>query len=467
MHLHVFRLDLIGYHVWRQTQTQTVINNFYKEDNNILHPRINDRADTNRIFKMEFPVMQWLFALFYKIFGNYIIISRILTFLIGIGSVFGMFFLCNAIFKNRILAVIAAWTFNFSPVFYYYTVNPLPDNFALFCGIWSGVFLFQYKNNERIVYILLSALLLGLATLTKLPFVLYSVAFFVFGIILLKNDSNKYKQVLLVYSLYLVTLLPAFIWYIQVVPGWGGNGIVRGILGNKETFATLFDILQFTVVSTLPELLINYGSVLFFIAGGYFLLKRKAFNNSYFPIFLLWGCAIVFYFLFEMNMIGKVHDYYLFPFLPLIFILVAYGCYHLLRGKQRFLQYLSFFALLLLPVTAFLRADARWNTEDPGFNATYYKYKDQLRLLTPQNAYCIVGNDDSHYILLYYIDRKGWAFDNNGLNEERLSYYISKGACYLFTDSPIDNDPSIKKHLGDKIFDKETLRVYKLQADLK
>ena len=49
MHFHVFKLDLIGYHVWRQTQTQSNVENFYNEDFNILNPRINSRGDGNGI----------------------------------------------------------------------------------------------------------------------------------------------------------------------------------------------------------------------------------------------------------------------------------------------------------------------------------------------------------------------------------------------------------------------------------
>ena len=90
MHLHIFNRELMGYHIWRQAQTQTVINNFYREDMNILHPRGNDGAGGDRLLRMEFPVMQWIFACFFKVFGNHIIISRLLSFIIGIGSVFGI-----------------------------------------------------------------------------------------------------------------------------------------------------------------------------------------------------------------------------------------------------------------------------------------------------------------------------------------------------------------------------------------
>ena len=44
MHWRVFQTDLVGVHVWRQVQTQTVIVNFYEEDFNILNPRLDPRG---------------------------------------------------------------------------------------------------------------------------------------------------------------------------------------------------------------------------------------------------------------------------------------------------------------------------------------------------------------------------------------------------------------------------------------
>ena len=98
MHWHVFTRDLVGVHVWRQTQTQTVIDNFYKEDNNIMNPKCHENPETDRVVRMEFPVMQWLFAQVYRVLGPHIAISRVLSFIIGMGSVFGIFFFITQYF---------------------------------------------------------------------------------------------------------------------------------------------------------------------------------------------------------------------------------------------------------------------------------------------------------------------------------------------------------------------------------
>lgn len=461
MHAHMLHRDLIGIHVWRQTQTQTVIEHFYREDFNILNPRINDKADTDRIFRMEFPIMQWLFACFYRLFGDHIIISRLLTFLLGTCSVMGMFRLIRHLFDRTDIALAGAWAFSFSPVFYYYTVNPLPDNFALMCGIWSLALWWQYLREGHLRQLFLAALMLGLATLSKLPFIIYGTAPLLYVIMqLVQKERRNLLPVVLIFG---AALLPAAAWYAWVIPGWQGNGVTSGMLDNHISWAETLDIVHHNLISTLPELLVNYGAFLFFLAGIYYGWANRNRDRLSFRLLLATVLIVCLYFVFEMNMIAKVHDYYLFPFLPFLFIVVAYGAVQLLESRRKWLRYLSVLCLAVLPLTAFLRIDSRWSTKEPGFNPAYYQYKETLRQIIPASALCISGNDDSHFITLYYLQRKGWSFDHDNLSSQALDFYISKGAAYLCTDSDIDKDPVIQSRLSAKIFEQGTLRVYQLK----
>ena len=162
-------------------------------------------------------------------------------------------------------------------------------------------------------------------------------------------------------------------------------------------------------------------------------------------------------------MIGYVHDYYLFPFLPPIFLLVAFGAYHLYLINKPKMKYVVIFILLILPVTAYLRADTRWNPKSPGFNVDFYNYKDELRNLVPSNSMCIVGKDFSGVIYLYYIDKKGWTYDNPDLLKKYIGSCIEKGAEYIYMDNQVDTMTGVKEHLQEKIFDKGAIRVYKLK----
>ncbi len=462
LHYKNFSKDLVGIHVWRQTQTQSTINSFYKEDMNILHPRKNDRGNGNGIFRMEFPLEQWLVACTYKIFGQSILITRIWMFIIGLFSVLGMYRMLFFLFKNEFIAASGAWAFNFSPAFFYYTINPLPDNLALAFSIWGMYFFFKWCYKKETVLLLLSSLLLSAGALCKLPFILYFIVPFGYFLNARRYD-NPGKNILKNFLASFAFVVLPLCWYAIVISGWTGNGIVQGVLDNKASLSTILDYFLHNAISTLPELLLNYGSLLFFLAAFYFIVKHKAFKDKRFFLFAIWGLVITGYFAFEINMITTVHDYYLFPFYPLLFILVGYGIYYF-STLNKVARYVTFLLLLMLPVIASLRMRNAWNENTPGFNHDFLLYKNDLQKAVPDTALCIAGNDISHFIFLYYIDKKGWVFDNNNYDAEKLSKAIADGAAYLYSDTrKIDTAVSIQPFIEKLITQKGSVKVFQLK----
>ena len=451
-------------HVWRQTQTQSNINNFYEEDMNILNPRKNERENGDGIFRMEFPLMQWLVAAQYKVFGPHLIITRIFMFLLGIFAVLGMYSMLSALFKNPTLAAFGAWAFNFSPSFYYYTINPLPDLMSLAFGLWGLALFFRWRNNENRLLLFLSGVCLYIATLCKLPFIIFYAVPFAFFLQSIKRKNALKPAITNAFIVFSLAILP-IAWYLWVIPQWQGNMVVHGIFDNQEGANKLLDYIVGNLVSTLPELLLNYGAVPLFIAGSYFAIHRRVWQKPHFiPIALLTALAVAYY-LFEANAIALHHDYYLFPFYPILFIIVGYGAYQLFNARPIFLRGASIFFMLVLPITCYIRMHKKWNPESPGFNKDLLTYKTELRNVVPQDALVVVGNDVSHYIFLYYVNRKGWAFDNDYLTDEMLAMTISKGATYLFTDSErVANHVDLQPFFKERIAVIGSIQVVKLQA---
>lgn len=464
MHYEHLNKDLVSIHVWRQTQTQSTINNFYEEDMNIFRPTRNDRGNTDGLFRMEFPLMQWSVAALYKVFGKEIIITRVYMLIVGFMSVIGLYFLLFSLFGNTTLAVMGAWAFNFSPSFYYYTINPLPDNLALSCAIWGMGLFFHWHKNQNKTYLIISGLLFGLAALCKLPFIIY-FSIPASYILMSWKTYNIKKLVSISFQAFVFALLP-ILWYLTVIPQWHGNVIVTGFFGHSTSITQLLDYYQHNLISTMPELLLNYGALLFFLAGFYFLVKRKAFKNSSFiPILSLSIAALAYYF-YEAVAIEKVHDYYLFPFYPLLFILVGYGAFHLFHSTTKAYRYFYIFLLAILPITCYLRMHERWDTESPGFNPDLFTYKQELRDAVPNDALVVAGNDHSRFIFFYYIDKKGWGFQDEQLSGEELSHMIQNGAKYLYSDSRlIDENADIQPFLEELIQENGSIKVFKLKKD--
>jgi 4-amino-4-deoxy-L-arabinose transferase-like glycosyltransferase len=462
MHLHVFGRDLVGVHVWRQTQTQINIENFAFSDFNIFHPKSYSLHQPGFLALYEFPLMQWCFACFYKVFGDHVIISRLLTFLIGLLSLAGIHRLLKVLFTNPTAAIAGTWAFCFSPVFYYYIVNPLPDNFALCMSIWSLAYFFGFLRSKKKKGMLLSFLFLAIAVLCKLPFILYGIPWLVYFLMQLKK---KTAFTLLYGACLLLFMLPAAVWYIKVIPTWVSNGVVTGIAGSKNASASeLLEILAGNVFSTLPEMLINYGSCAFFCIALVQVFRRRLYRTQKGVYLACLGIGLILYFVFEMNMIGTVHDYYLFPFLPVLFILVAYGYDLLLASQKKLLRIFSLISLAILPLTAFLRINDRWNLDNPGFNKDLLTFKSELRKAVPDNAFCISGNDPSAHIWPYYLHKKCWSFSDDRLDESIFNYYCSQGAQYLISDSrQVESLPFVKARIAGLVMERNSIRIYELK----
>ncbi|MFK8005703.1 MAG: ArnT family glycosyltransferase [Saprospiraceae bacterium] len=463
LHWKVLNLDLVSIHVWRQTQTQNTIQSFYEEDFNLLNPRRNNRGSSDGILRMEFPIMQWIFAGFFKTLGNHLIISRLLSLLIGFLSILGIYFLSKEIFKSEIAGLLSAWFFNFSPSFFYHTVNPMPDNLAMCFAIWGLVFFFLFGKKLSVSNLIWSGIFLSLAALTKLPFILFVSVPFVYHFLFQKKINSKNTHFAF-FSIYILQLLP-LAWYVWVIPTWKGNEVAKGMFINQESFSDLFAIISGNLISTLPELLLNYAAVPLFLFGIFQLFKLKIYQKKLFPVFGILLLGLIAYFLFEMNLIGLIHDYYLFPFLPLLFLMVGFGGFQLWKSNRQWAKNLVLVAILIAPLTAHLRIASRWNLDDVGFNKDFLTYKNDLQNAIPDDALCVIGNDVSGHILSYYIHKKGWIFKNDNLTKGILEHYILDGATYLYSDSDIVNSSNdILELIDSTISKKGSIHIYKLKS---
>ena len=334
---------------------------------------------------------------------------------------------------------------------------------ALIASVWGLVLFFKWKKTKSNWVLFSSSLLFSLAALTKLPFIIF---FIVPGVYILKNYVFKkdIKSTFILGLLAIGSSIMPFIWYAIVISEWNGNMVIRGILDNEDSFETLISYILHHLFSSMPEFFINYAALPLFLVGVYFFFKKKGYKNPHFSLLLSLFIVILLYFLFELNAIGKVHDYYLFPTIPILFVIVSYGGYHLLQSKKRWVKTFTVICLITLPLTCYLRTKNSWNTENPGFNADLYRFRNELRLLIPKDELVVAGNDFTTSIFLYYIKRKGWTFDKDQLYNDNLENYINQGAKYLYTDSEAvikTNSNLIKQKIGQF----GSIQVFELQAN--
>ncbi|HOZ86699.1 MAG TPA: glycosyltransferase family 39 protein [Bacteroidia bacterium] len=455
LHFRVFSFDVIGYHAWRQSQTQTVIYNFTFSDTNILHPQKFDLSTGSSDLLYEFPLYQWCIAQVNNVLGYSVMHTRVITFIIFIFLLLGFYRLLIK-FVSIEVALVSNALLCFSPLLYYYCVNPLPDILALTCAVWALNFFMAFVSSAKSFHFLLFGLFLMASALVKLPFIIFGSPFLLY---IYRAYKDGYIQKVFSKTLLLLFLMvPVALWYTMAIPTWRDKGVVVGLSHNNKTLLHLLDCFQFNLISSVPELLTNYASCIFLVVGMVLFFKNKQLKkkHGYFVVLFIAASA---YFLFELNMIEKAHDYYLMPFIPLIFLVVALGVKHLYTsGKYR---RLVFFVACVVPLTAWLRIDQRWNPDSPGFVTDYLTEQSALQSLIPRDEKCIIDADDSHFIALYYLKRQGYSLFDKEINPLVLKDRYSKGARFLVTENLSLNLNDYPEFDFETLYSKK-LKIYKL-----
>jgi hypothetical protein len=288
----------------------------------------------------------------------------------------------------------------------------------------------------------------SLAALVKLPYILFA------GVLIPEIYSPKgeiSRRSVFLSTIFLVALVPVYLWYKFAIPSWAGNPIVQGMTGNEKTIWELLDILWFTVISSVPELLTNYAAFPLLLMGLYFFMKdpKLRFPRGHFLAVLILFSG---YFLYEINLIEKTHEYYLMPFVPLIFLTVAFAVQRVSDTK---LKWLIVLAVCLVPLTAWLRINHRWDPAHPGFNTDYLVHQLNLQRNIPKDGICIVDSDPSSFICLYYLKRRGYSLKEKEISSEKVEELYNKGARYLISEDTLFDPSRYPKYKFELLFQNE------------
>ena len=473
LHGPVFLLDVQGYHNWRQAQTMWNVRNFVRYDNDITHPRVGHfNGSNNNLLRYEFPAMQWSIAQVQRVAGEHIWIARTMVWLIGAFGLLGFYLLLCALAFSPGIALAGTILLQFSPIFYFYTINILPDNLALAAGIWYLYFCFAFFRDRHLLQVLGVGTSLLLATLAKLPFAMFGIVGLVFSLRYIWAGSRVQWKVGAFAVAHLVFLLPAYEWYAMVMPGWKNNPVVYGIFANAADAATSWRILRAHATDIFPYGLLSpavWGVVVLGLYPG----QHAQSALSYRPY--VWALTfITFLFLaLQWNTIGIVHDYYLMPFLPWLYIVVTAGMYRLRQwaSKQnnwgRVASILLTASLLAAPLSAYLLRQHQWEVERSyGYDQLHdvYAHQAALQAVTDDDNLVIVLNDNATHLFTWLIRKRGYVFNSNALNPAWIDDMRRRGATHLYSNSRVvDQNPEVQARLDSLVLEAGEIQVYSLK----
>lgn len=460
LHNNIFDRDIIGPHSWRQSYTQQNIDCFYEEDNNILHPRTLGRRGGTGINPQEFPLLQWTIAQTYHVLGQSIRSTRILCFLFGLTAITGFFLLLKNLSLRRSTWYAGTVLFSFSPLLFYYMMNPLPDLLAFTCAVWSLFFYARAHKEQKMWLFISGTFFLSLATAAKLPYILFGgVPIGLFYLYI--RSKNKPGRNNLLWSAPL--MIPPLAWYAYTLPGMQNNATLGGIFNSIVEGDSILNAITGNLTYSLPVLFLGYAATPLFVCGIIAIARNgRKLLNEYLP-YTLCSILLVLYFLYESNLISTIHDYYMMPFLVPLFLIAAFGFQMLYQ-----LKWTKWIALALVVISPFVANDViqpRWNPGVTEYCHDLFQFRDELRAAVPDTAMVVMGNDLTMTVMPYYIHKKGWTYVDGELQRKDLESYMQSGATYLYTNSAVTlGDTAIRKLLKREVGVYGTIHIFELSA---
>lgn len=465
---HIFFLNLPpkGNHVWRQCHTSTVARNFAEESMNILKPRIDNRGKSDGVTGMQFPSFEYTVALMSKAFGGYHEgFNRVVAFLYFGMGIWYFYALLFFFFKNNTVAFCGTWAFTFSPILYYHSITALPDVVALSASI-AGLYYFLVWNERRKHYLLLLSLLFTtLAGMTKLQYL--AIGFPIAVLVISSFIRKKYAALdIILLILFGLTVVGASLaWYDYALYMIDVSGLKDFGISFKpaKSFMKALDILSKNVYTHFTEQLINIPNLIPFFMAMYWLLKGNLTNKDIRWMFVAWAAGLFAYHIIELHQMEE-HMYYMFPYLPGIFIVTAKGYEILLEKNKRLLVLLI---LISLPIIAFAGTFHNFLNENKSLPADFYipEQRQAIDDLIPNDALCIVGPDYSWTIYHYFTHTKGSTFRwPREFNERWLKKKIRKNSTYLIWDKRNPMPEFAKPYLAKRLnYNGTDLEIYQLK----
>lgn len=477
-------------HNWRQTDCASIALNYYKHGMHFFKPevmfQISDGGKSGYTVG-ECPILYYLIAILWKIFGYSDFLYRFTNFLIFLVGLFCLhrILLVNTI-KDAFWSVAVPLLVFISPVVVYYANNFITDTTSLSLIFIGWLFFIKYYNHKKNSNFLIAVLFFTIAGLIKVSS-LISV-FAILGIFFLKfmriGDSkmSSFFKLNLKKALPLILMFVCIIsWYVfshyynklhnaftsdgtpyfsaQTYPIW--NLSIRDIVEILHEIKNIWlpDYFHFSVFILFSSVFILF--VWFF----------KRINYTIKLISLLLFIGVCLFILMWFYAFGQ-HDYYIINLLifPLFLFIVFLN---FLKDEMplifnSFILKLCFIAFLIFNIHY-----AKHKLVDRyfGWQNEFPKYQD-VHTITPylrelgisENDKVISLPDPATCYTLYLMNQSGWSGTNFNYSNEQMKNYISLGAKFLIITNPdIKNRLELIPYLNNQIGQYGIVSIYRLQ----
>ncbi len=249
-----------GLHQWRQSDCLSLTYNYFHNGNNFFKPSIHNLAgDGSGRTATDFPLIYFLVAQLWKIFGAKEYLYRLVVMLIMFTGLAMLFKTAEQLLKDSIWAMLLVLVLFSSPTLVFYTNNFLMDIPALGLIFVAWYFVYKFLSTQRNINIYLALLFFLIAGLLKISALLSFIAFFIIYLydLLCKKDGSATKLFPRGKN-YLIPFLSVFFliafWYVyaHIYNQYNNKGyFLIGILPvwdvSEDTFARMMDAIRYHI----------------------------------------------------------------------------------------------------------------------------------------------------------------------------------------------------------------------------
>lgn len=411
---------------WRQSDVASIARNFLQNGFHFARPQIDWAGDQPGYVGTEFPLLPFIAALCYKVFGIHEWVTRIQAVVFFALSLSFFFLIVRQIF-GPVAALWALLFYSFAPLNIMASRCFIPDVPSLSLALIGLYFFVRWTEDRTSSAFFISAAALSLSILIKASSAVMAVPILYVAVSTVHNSRrNKERQFpkppgrsgdrpslsfgahrtpLQLAALAAIGILPAAVWYwhaYQIAQKFYpfhffGEGGIR-----IESTNWYFDIVSRLFTSSLTPLL----SILALI--GLFLVPRE----KYARVFHWWLLAMILF--IAAAGYGNRHPWYQLPLVPISAVFAGQFCARVL-ALPAFARANSYpalfmragFSLVLIAFAASALACAQILYLPVA--APFRGAGLELKKLTPRDA-LIVAADNGNPTLFYYAERKGWHF---------------------------------------------------------
>lgn len=468
-----------GIHIMRQTDSMSFASQYYNNGFHFFEPQLFNLKNIDGKAACEFPLLYYITALLYLVFGKNFIILKLLNLIILYFGVFNVFRLAYGILKDYFYAALIALFLFTSTVFNFYSFNYLPDITALGLVFSGWYYLYRYLCNGLRAYLITAFVLFLLGSLIKVTYMINPLSIMALAALsMLKRNAKMFsgeqsKKIIWygIASVFIVVFWNMYaLWYNDANDSYSFNTTILPIWEeSKETIVVIWDHMRHYWHC-------NYFyqssfHLLFCVAAFQIIMIRKASSRLALLLGILFLGSASYWMLFYHQF--QDHDYYFLAFFPFFVLLLVSGIRTLQNLTSRRVIHIALKIIMLVIVIAGInysrmKLSQRYHPIADKFSKTSIiiqnnKHKIQA-LNIPADAKFVVAPDPCQNSGLFFLDRMGWTLDSlSDVTSDIINFYSKNGATYLLLATNDSLCLSVGAECGDPILIENEFSVFSLK----